>query len=111
VLEQKAADSCGDNAWPYFQVPGTGKCFCIDENRYDPQDKCQQNKSPDQNVKFSLGPVWNDTPFFVMGVPKSLIPDHNQIFQDGTEELLIALSTRYQTLSGVTTLTSPVAAQ
>jgi hypothetical protein len=111
VLEQKTTGSCKGNPWPYFQVEGTGKCFCIDQNRYDPQDQCQKNKSPDDHVKFAVGPVWNDTPFFVMGVPKSLIPNHNQIFQNGTEELLIAISSRYQTLSGATTLTSPLAAQ
>jgi len=113
ILEPTAA-SCQTNQqvpWPYFWVTTTQRCFCIDRNTDDPQDKCRE--PVDQKAKFGSGTVWNDTPFYVIGVPATLIPDHNAIFQEGTEELLIAISAHYETLfngkKGVTTMTSPLA--
>jgi hypothetical protein len=104
--------SCGN--WPYFQVESTKRCFCIDRNTDDPRDKCREDRVVDQKANFGTNTVWNDTPFYVIGVPHTLIADHNDIFQDGTEELLIAISTHYETFNaknGVTTLSSPVAAK
>jgi hypothetical protein len=114
ILEPTAASCQTDKEvpWPYFWVETTKRCFCIDRNTDDPKDKCREDKPRDQKAKFGVNAVWNDTPFYVIGVPKTLIPDHNDIFQDGTEELLIAISDHYETFNvgkGVTTLTSPLA--
>lgn len=107
ILEPTAAPCQADN-WPYFWVDSTKRCFCIDRHTNDPKDKCLEDKSVDEKAKFGVNAVWNDTPFYVMGVPKTLIQDHNDIFQDGTEELLIAISTHYESFKGATTMTSPI---
>jgi hypothetical protein len=111
VILEPAGASCLTGDWPYFWVDSTKRCFCIDRHTDDPNDKCKEDTPVDQKAKFGANPVWNDTPFYVMGVPKTLIPDHNDIFQDGTEELLIAISTHYETFTGrvgVTTMSSPI---
>jgi hypothetical protein len=36
-------------------------------------------------------PTWNDTPYYVIGVPKELIKDHNDIFEEGFINLINAL--------------------
>jgi len=99
------------DSWPYFQADGPKKtqlCYCIAHN--DPaslENKCKQEKRFTQTAKFGTERVWNDTPFYVIGVPPSLIPDHNAIFQDGTEELLIAISTHFDVLTSPTLMMSP----
>jgi hypothetical protein len=105
ILEPTAEASC--KKWPYFWVASTQRCFCIDRNTDDPKDKC--NQGIDQKSKFGVHTLWNDTPFYVIGVPSTLIPDHNDIFQDGTEELLDAISAHYDSFKGVATMTSPIA--
>jgi len=99
------------DAWPYFLVDGPKKtqyCYCVAHNNpASLEDKCKQEKRFNQTSKFGTERVWNDTPFYVMGVPPSLIPDHNAIFQEGTEELLIAISTHFDVLSQPTLMTSP----
>jgi len=99
------------DSWPYFLVDGPNKtqqCYCIAHNNpASLEDKCKQEKRFSQKAKFGTKGVWNDTPFYVMGVPPSLIPDHNAIFQDGTEELLIAISAHFDVLISPTLMTSP----
>jgi len=96
---------------PYFLVDGpkkTQSCYCIAHN--DPaslENKCKQETGFSQRAKFGTERVWNDTPFYVMGVPPILIPDHNAIFQDGTEELLIAISRHFDVLTSPTLMMSP----
>lgn len=87
-----------DKAWPYFvaNVGGTDRCFKIEENQTARKDKDGK-----------IYPPWNDTPAFVISVPKSLIPSHTDIFQDGTEELLIAISNRFETFSNPTMMNTP----
>ncbi|MGC2331547.1 MAG: hypothetical protein WA581_08840 [Candidatus Acidiferrales bacterium] len=118
VLESKIESeaSCNDDNWPYFWVDSTKQCFCVERNTAAPEpgDKCAEDKPGDQKARFGVDTVWNDTPFYVIGVPKTLIHDHNDIFRDGTEELLIAISSHYETFNvvhGVTTMTSPIAAK
>lgn len=77
------------NSWPYF-VATFGKdkqkrCFKIEPNAA----KCDQAQPT---------PVWNDTPAYVISVPKTLIPDHTDVFQDGTAELLITIANYYSGL-------------
>jgi hypothetical protein len=107
VLEPTPA-SCETGKWPYFWVDSTKRCFCIDRHTDDPNDKCREGTPDDQKANFGLKAIWNDTPFYVMGVPSTLIQDHNDIFQEGTEELLIAISAHYESFHGVTTMTSPI---
>jgi hypothetical protein len=115
VLESSAA-SCKEDNWPYFWVDSTKQCFCIEHNttEAEPGGKCTEDKPADRKARFGVDTVWNDTPFYVIGVPRTLIRDHNDIFRDGTEELLIAISSHYETFNvkyGVTTMTSPIAAK
>jgi hypothetical protein len=74
---KRAADETDtSDTWPVFTatVGGVDRCFEIRENG--------KNR-------------WNNTPAFVIGVPKTLIPSHTDIFQDGTEELLTAIANHY----------------
>jgi hypothetical protein len=104
-------------AWPYFWVESKKSCFCIDRNTKDhPQDKCQppqdyakQSDGRFQKSKFGAERVWNNTPFYVIGVPGNLIKDHNDIFQEGTIDLLMAISKHYGVLTGPPTrMTTPL---
>lgn len=115
VILEPTAGACQNDKpdnWPYFWVDSTKQCFCIDRNTGSPQGKCREDKRVNQKTKFGGNKVWNDTPFYVIGVPKTLIQDHNDIFRAGTAEMLIAISTHYETFfnarTGVTTMTSPV---
>jgi hypothetical protein len=84
---RKASDENDtSDPWPYFvaTVGKTERCFEIIENNQIRTGKTGQSYPP-----------WNDTPAFVIGVPKTLIPSHTDIFQDGTEELLISISNHY----------------
>jgi hypothetical protein len=75
-----------DDDWPYFAavVKGSARCFKIEPNRSDRTDRYGKTYPP-----------WNTTPAFIIGVPKTLIPSHTDVFQDGTEELLITIANHY----------------
>jgi hypothetical protein len=108
------ADSCkpkGINNWPFFQVLGKNECFCIDSSGENPttRDECGLDES-DRQKKFGSDTGWNGTPFYVIGVPKKLIKDHNDIFQDGTVDLLTTISTHFEILlsrNGPATMSFP----
>jgi hypothetical protein len=108
------AKSCGPEPdWPYFKVEGKNRCFCIDHSGGETKEKdeCGIDKET-RKSKFGTDEGWNNTPFYVMGVPKELIKDHNDIFQDGTAELLTTISSRYEILvnaKGPATMTIPTA--
>jgi len=114
ILETSDASCRNDKPdnWPYIWVESTQQCFCIDRNTDRQQDKCREDTVVDQKKHFGADGAWNDTPFYVIGVPKSLIHDHNDIFRDGTSEMLIAISTHYETFfnaeHGPTMLSFPV---
>jgi len=82
----KTADHQTDS-WPYFvaTVDKQKRCFKIEPNAA----KCDQTNHY---------PVWNDTPAYVMSVPRTLIPNHTDVFQDGTAELLITIVNYYSGL-------------
>jgi hypothetical protein len=111
VVLQTSAAKCQEPTWPYFWVDSNQRCFCIERNTNDSKDECVTTPA-EHKARFGANAVWNDTPFYIIGVPKTLIPDHNDIFQDGTEELLIAISSHYETLVNAngraTTMTSPI---
>jgi hypothetical protein len=112
VILADSTNGCqNSDSWPYFLVEGAKKaqlCFCIAHNSPDGLSRdCRSEKRFSQTSKFGGGNAWNDTPFFVIGAPPTLIPDHNAIFQDGTEELLIAISSHYHVLTRPTVMTSP----
>jgi hypothetical protein len=120
VILDGSSASCGastPSTWPYFWVQSKRECFCIDRNTQDnPQDKCETSRDHDKQSdiryrqsKFGTEKVWNDTPFYVIGVPRTLIKDHNDIFQEGTIDLLMAISEHYGALTGPPTrMTSPI---
>ena len=115
VILAKDASSCNSfpPPWPYFEVYSTNRCFCVDSSRAQPNstDKCGAN-TDDRKAYFGANPGWNDTPFYVMGVPESLIKDHNDIFQEGTVQLLNAISEHYEILfksKERVTMSSPLA--
>jgi hypothetical protein len=93
---KKAAET--DDDWPYFTatVDSTERCFKIAENIVHPKDKTGREY-----------PLWNKTPAFVINVPKTLIPGHTDIFQDGTEELLITIANHYDAFVSPTRLRTP----
>jgi hypothetical protein len=109
------AASCkinGVDGWPFFRVVGKNECFCIDRSGENPKttDECGLDETHRRKL-FGLDTGWNGTPFYVVGVPKQLIRDHNDIFQDGTVELT-AISTHYEILlssSGPATMSFPIA--
>jgi hypothetical protein len=122
VIEAEDSASCeikddrGLVKWPFFKVDSTGLCFCIDRSKDKPTttDKCEADPAK-RKTMFGSNEGWNNTPFYVIGVPKKLIKDHNDIFQDGTVELLTAISSHYEILLGTPKqgpqprMTSPVA--
>jgi hypothetical protein len=115
VVLAKDASSCNSlpPPWPYFEVHSTNRCFCVDSSRDhpNPTDKCGAD-TDDRTAYFGAKPGWNDTPFYVMGVPESLIKDHNDIFQEGTVQLLSAISKHYEILfksKERVTMSSPIA--
>jgi hypothetical protein len=115
VIPAKDVTSCDlfPVPWPYFKV-GTCKCFCVHDRRDpNPTDECGADANDRKNY-FGSDPLWNDTPFYVMGVSPSLINGHNDIFQEGTVELLRAISRQYGILfqsTGPRMMTSPMAAR
>jgi hypothetical protein len=72
---------------PSFNVKVSGG-----ENSYKicPSTKTE-TKHPDCYKKNGQDQVWNDTPFWVIGVDKGVIPNHTEIFQPGTISLLMAI--------------------
>ena len=103
VGDVKLDTECGKNEWPYFTVvkPGHLRCFRImtlaEEKTVGSHANCPTSKA---------APPWNNTPFYVMRVPSTLIADHNDIFQDGTIELLNTIVDHY-ILSMPGTITAP----
>jgi hypothetical protein len=81
---QKARDT--DDDWPYLvaTVNGSERCFEIQQNNGVRRDSQGRSYRP-----------WNNTPAFVIGVPRTLIPSHTDVFQDGTVELLITIANHY----------------
>jgi hypothetical protein len=86
--DDKSKAECANNEWPFFnaEVSGHNRCFKIIRVTDAPHAKC-----PETNA----GVPWNNTPFYVMKVPSTLIANHNDIFQDGTVELLNSLVLHY----------------
>jgi hypothetical protein len=72
---KKASESDAADNWPFFTA--------VMKNG----ERCFEIRASEDS--------WNDTPAFIIGVPKSLIPGHTDIFQDGAEELLIAIANHY----------------
>jgi hypothetical protein len=100
--------ACLNDEWPYFHalVSGQRRCFQIitlAESEATPaQATCRKPKVP------VPAPIpWNNTPYYVMRVPSTLIKDHNDIFQDGTVELLNALVSRFEIIESPPTVTAP----
>jgi hypothetical protein len=95
----KSKTECATNKWPFFsaEIDGQNRCFKIIRLTDTPRANC-----PTTNP----GIPWNNTPFYVMKVPATLIADHNDIFQDGTVELLNALVLHYVVRSP-TTISAP----
>ncbi|HEU5228514.1 MAG TPA: hypothetical protein VFU49_11940 [Ktedonobacteraceae bacterium] len=91
-----AADS--DEDWPYLvaTVDGVDRCFRVMENETPRLSKNGKRYAP-----------WNNTPAFVIGVPKTLIPSHTDIFQDGTEELLIVIANHFNAFLIPTRMSTP----
>jgi hypothetical protein len=83
-----------DDSWPYFvaAVNGAERCFKIEANSSRRMDRYGKAYPP-----------WNTTPAFIIGVPKTLIPSHTDVFQDGTEELLITIANHYDKAFTATT--------
>jgi hypothetical protein len=102
IHSQKCKEaSSTDDSWPFFvaTVNGVERCFQIEENEKPRIGKSGQKYEP-----------WNNTPAFVIGVPKTLIPSHTDIFQDGTEELLITIANHYETFLETTKMSTPARA-
>jgi hypothetical protein len=102
VIALDDSTSCknkGLDSWPFFYVQGKDKCFCIDQSgrNWAGSDECGLNQGRRKKA-FGSDTGWNNTPFYVIGVPKDLIRGHNDIFQDGTVELLTTISTHFQIL-------------
>ena len=68
------------------------------EYSYDPITRMQTWRSQGQKLRYNIHQnprSWNDTPYWVMEVPPSIIPDHSRIFGRETIEFagtLIAMS-------------------
>ena len=98
--------------YPYFltETNGTERCFQIVENSASRMRNPCATVTQDTNLSTETAqvePPWNDTPAFVVSVPKSLIPSHTDIFQDGTEELLITISNYFnEALTATTRMTT-----
>ena len=61
---------CAANIWPNFN--GTDGCYLAEATNN-----------------------WNTTPFWIMKVPKSIVPDHNKIFEPGLVSLLKSMVQKY----------------
>jgi len=88
-----------DDHWPYFVawVNENERCF-----------KIEQNLEPRVDTQGRRYRPWNDTPAFVIGVPATLIPSHTDVFQDGTEELLIAIANHFnESFRSTTRMSTP----
>jgi hypothetical protein len=88
----KPGAECAKDGWPYFTTEESGhkRCFKIETLAEEAADKSQLNCPTNKT-----GAPWNNTPFFVMRVPSTLIADHNDIFQDGTIKLLKTVLVHY----------------
>jgi hypothetical protein len=78
VVPANAGD-CAEHRWPYFH--GEGGCY-----RVEPIHQ------------------WNDTPFWVMSVSTSIIPNHQDVFKPVLIDLLESVLDRYSPVSGDTNL-------
>jgi hypothetical protein len=106
VVLQPTTTSCNSDKadpWPYFLVGDTKRCFRIERNQ---KSKCGEDKPGEGLAESEAHAAWNDTPFYVIGVPKTLIPSHTDIFQEGTEQLLIAIANHYETFASPTIMKS-----
>jgi hypothetical protein len=106
--DPKSQPACLNDEWPYFHATVSAKrrCFQIitlaESEATAAHANCRKPKVP------VPAPVpWNNTPYYVMRVPSTLIKDHNDIFQDGTVELLNALVSRFKIIESPAPITAP----
>jgi len=78
-------NECNDYPYLKLNVGGQPKCFRIKE-----RDQTETNDKKLQDCY--RGKLWNDTPFWVVGVDDKIIPNHTDIFQPGTIGLLRAIA-------------------
>ena len=96
--------ACSNDQSPYFHavVSGKPRCFRIitlaDSGSAVAHANCQKPRVPVS---------WNNTPYYVMRVLSTLIKDHNDIFQDGTVELINALVSKFEIIEASPTITAP----
>jgi hypothetical protein len=87
-------------------VSGKPRCFRIitlaESGSTAAHANCQKPKVP-----VPVPVPWNNTPYYVMRVPSTLIKDHNDIFQDGTVELINALVSKFEIIEASPTITAP----
>ena len=110
VVDQdpQAQPACSNDEWPYFHavVSGKPRCFRIitlaESGSTAAHANCQKPKVP-----VPVPVPWNNTPYYVMRVPSTLIKDHNDIFQDGTVELINALVSKFEIIEASPTITAP----
>jgi hypothetical protein len=92
VMNPKSTENSLEGLWPDFSAVVSGKrryfhMITLSEISAGATDPvCPNNKLPVS---------WNNTPFYVMRVPSTLIANHNDIFQDGTVELLNTLLSHF----------------
>jgi hypothetical protein len=106
--DPKSQPACRNDEWPHFHavVSGQRRCFLIvtlaESESTAAHSNCRKPKVP------VPAPVpWNNTPYYVMRVPSTLIKDHNDIFQDGTVELINALVSQFKIIESPATVTAP----
>jgi hypothetical protein len=96
--------ACSNDQSPYFHavVSGKPRCFRIitlaESGSAAAHANCQKTRVP---------VPWNNTPYYVTRVPSTLIKDHNDIFQDGTVEMINALVSKLEILEASPTITAP----
>ena len=97
--DKEFAKCSSHDDWHYFTatVKGQDRCFRI--KRLDETKTSAKTKTDEENVKCyqeKASQPWNDTPFWVIGVTSKLIPNHTDIFQGGTLQLLITIANHYE---------------
>lgn len=85
---------------------GQEKCFMIERKEET------ETKRPECYLE-QESRLWNNTPFWVIGVDEKVIPNHTDIFQPGTISLLMAIAKQWnvpaakQTMSAQASSTAP----
>jgi hypothetical protein len=87
-----------------YKMESVSNILARDTNHDDPSARKYYSC---QTGEMHLGPgmpapAWSNTPYYVMGVPTSLIRDHNDIFQQGLFSMLMSLLEKRDPVQGTT---------